>query len=242
MSYRYLCTVSYDGSNYKGFQRQIGFKTVQEEIEKAIKNMTKQVVTIHSAGRTDSGVHAIGQKFHFDLDVKIDLTLFLKGINKRLNSDIIIKNVKYVKNTFHARHHAKLRTYQYRISKKPSNIFNQSFEVYIENFDMNKALECVKMFIGTKDFTGFAKLSKDKNPIRTITSIKTKETRTHYIFEFEGVSFLRYMIRSIMGTIIEVATNKKEIEVINEIFETNNRKLAGMTAPAKGLYFMKVTY
>ena len=242
MYYRYLCTVSYDGSSYSGFQRQVGSLSVQEVIEKAIKNMTKIPLTIHSAGRTDKGVHAIGQTFHFDLPFEIDNDILLNGLNRRLSDDVIIKKVIRVKDDFHARHYAKSRIYHYRIAKKPSNIFNQRFEVFIENFNIELAKESIEKFIGTKDFTGFAKLSVDKDPIRTIESIQIKETKDHYTFVFQGKSFLRYMIRSIMGTIIEVATLKKEPTIIDEIFETNNRKLAGKTAPAKGLFFYKVIY
>lgn len=242
MTHRYLCTVSYDGSNYSGFQRQLNSSSIQTEIEKAIKNMTTIETTIHSAGRTDKGVHALAQTFHFDLLVELDCNVLVNGLNKRLNDDIIIKDVKKVSDSFHARHHAKERIYEYKIAKKQSNIFSQRYEVYIENFDIDIAKECTKLFLGTKDFTGFAKMSKEKDPIRTIKSIEIKETSSHYTFTFIGVSFLRYMVRSIMGTIIEVSTNKKDITVIEEIFNTNNRKLAGKTAEAKGLFLKKVIY
>lgn len=240
--YRYLATVSYDGSNYSGFQRQLYSNSIQEEIEKSIKNMTQIQTTIHSSGRTDKGVHALAQSFHFDLLVEINCDALIRGLNLRLPDDIVIEKIIRVSNTFHARHDAKTRVYEYRIAKKPSNIFNQRYEVYVENFDIEIAKQCSKLFIGTKDFTGFAKLSIDKDPIRIIKDVKVKETKDQYIFTFIGVSYLRYMIRSIMGTIIDVSTNKKKIEVINEIFETNNRKLAGKTAPAKGLFFKEVKY
>ena len=240
---RYLFEVSYDGSSYSGFQRQINANSIQSEIEKALKNMTRQELTIHSAGRTDKGVHALAQTFHADLPFEIEnIDIFIKGINKRLPSDIIINKIKKVDAKFHARHNAKYRIYQYVISKKPSNIYNQRFEVYIENFDIELAKLAALKFIGVKDFAGFSKKNIEKDTIRSIKSIDIKETKTHYIFTFKGVSFLRYMVRSIMGTIIEVATNKKDISIIDDIFETNNRKLAGKTADAKALFFKKVIY
>lgn len=239
---RYLFTVSYDGSNYSGFQRQTNAPSIQGEIEKAIKRMSRLELTIHSAGRTDKGVHAIAQTFHIDLDFLIDTDVWLKAINLRLPDDIIITKIRKVSDTFHARHNAISRTYYYKISKKPSNIFNQRFEVYVEGFDVLIAEQAIKKFIGTKDFTGFYKASSDKDPIRTITSIKIKETKDHYYFIFEGVSFLRYMVRSIMGTIISVSTNKISLEDIDLIFETKKRSLASKTAEAKGLYLQKITY
>ena len=240
---RYLFEVSYDGSNYSGFQRQINANSIQSEIEKALKNMTRIELTIHSAGRTDKGVHALAQTFHADLPFEIEnIDIFIIGINKRLPSDIIIKKIKKVNARFHARHNAQYRIYEYVISKKPSDIYNQRFEVYIENFDIELAKLATREFIGVKDFAGFSKKNIDKETIRSVESIDVKETKTHYIFTFKGVSFLRYMVRSIMGTIIEVSTHKKDIKVIKEIFETKDRKLAGKTADAKALFFKKVIY
>lgn len=240
---RYLFTVSYDGSNYAGFQRQTNANSIQTEIEKALKNMTRATIIIHSAGRTDKGVHALNQTFHADLPFIIEnFDIFIEGINKRLPSDIIIKKIKKVSKTFHARHNAKKRIYKYVIAKNASNIFNQRFEVYIKDFNIEIAKTAAKMFVGTKDFAGFAKSNLNKETIRHIESIEIKETKTHYYFTITGVSFLRYMVRSIMGTIIEVATNKKDIKVIDEIFKTTNRKLAGKTAPAKALFLKSVIY
>jgi len=240
---RYLFTVSYDGSDYSGFQRQINANSIQTEIEKTLKNMTRIELTIHSAGRTDKGVHALNQTFHVDFPFEIDnFNIFIEGINKRLPSDIIIKKIKRVSNTFHARHNAKMRIYKYVIAKKPSNIYTQRFEVFVKDFNIELAKKAASKFVGTKDFAGFAKSNINKETIRHIESFEIKETKTHFYFTITGISFLRYMVRSIMGTIIEIATNKKDIEVIDEIFETKNRKLAGKTAPAKGLFLKSVIY
>jgi len=239
---RYLFTVSYDGSNYSGFQRQSNANSIQTEIEKALKRMTKNEYTIQSAGRTDKGVHALAQTFHLDLDLEIDVNKWIKALNLRLPDDIIIVKIKLVDNNFHARYSAKGRVYVYKIAKQPSTIFSQRFEVYIENFNLELARLASLKFIGTKDFTGFFKSNPNKDPIRTIKSIKIKETKTHYTFEFNGVSFLRYMVRSIMGQIISVATNQLQLKDIDEIFKTKERKLASKTADAKGLYLKKIIY
>ena len=243
MSFRYLCIVSYDGSNYSGFQRQENANSIQNELEKALKNMTRQVIVIQSAGRTDKGVHAINHAIHFDLDFEIEhLELWIKGINKRLPSDIIFKSIKLVDNSFHSRHNAKARIYEYMIAKKPSDILSQRFEVYVENFNVNLVKDILSKFEGEKDFTGFSKWSPDKTPIRKLYSLKIIETENHYIFEFNGESFLRHMVRTIMGLIIEIATNQKDESIIDEIFLTKNRELAGKTAEAKGLFLKEVIY
>lgn len=240
---RYLFYISYDGSNYFGFQRQNNQKTIQSEIERALRQLTKNDLTIHSAGRTDKGVHANFQTFHVDFPFEIvNKFTWLKGINKRLPSDIIIHNYKKVDNTFHARYSAKYRIYKYVISKKELNIINQRFKIYVENFDINLAKEASKKFIGIKDFTGFSKMVKDKSPIREIKDIKIKETEDDYIFLFKGVSFLRHMVRTIMGTIIDISTKKLELDIIDLVFKEKNRKLAGTTAPAKALFLEKIIY
>lgn len=240
--YRYLFTVSYDGSNYSGFQRQINSNSIQEEIEKAIKRMTRQEITIHSAGRTDKGVHAIGQTFHIDINIEIEENRWIEALNLRLPDDIIIKKVKRVNNKFHARHSAKKRVYYYKIAKHESNIFTQRFELYVKNFDISIAKEAIKKFIGTKDFTGFFKSNPNKDPIRTIENIEIKETKDYYYIVFTGISFLRYMVRSIVGIIISVSTNKTPIETIDLIFATKDRSLASKTAEAKALYLDKIIY
>lgn len=239
---RYLFTVSYDGSNYSGFQRQKNANSIQAELEKALKRMTAKEHTIHSAGRTDKGVHALGQTFHLDLDLEIDLDKWQEALNLRLPNDIIITSIKIVNDRFHARHSAKGREYVYKIAKNPSTIFTQRFEVYVKNFDVDIAKEAILKFIGTKDFSGFYKSSSKKDPVRTIKSIKIKETKTHYYFTFIGVSFLRYMVRSIMGQIISAATKQITLADIDLIFATKERRLASKTAEAKALYLKKIIY
>lgn len=240
--YRYFFVVSYDGTNYHGFQRQKEANTIQREIENAITRMTRQEVTIHSAGRTDKGVHAMNQTFHFDSKLEINEDKWIVGLNKRLPDDIIINDCRKVDSIFHSRHHAKARIYRYYIAKKPSDISTYRFELFVENFDVNLAQKATNKFVGIKDFSGFAKVSKDKDPIREIKSIEIIETDDHYIFEFTGVSFLRYMVRSIMGMIIEIATKKHQIDRIDLIFETKDRTLAPVTANAKGLFLEKIIY
>jgi|SRR5690625_3684341 len=240
---RYLFTISYDGSNYYGFQKQTNKISIQSEVERSLKYMTKNELTIHSAGRTDKGVHAINQTFHVDVPFEIvNIPNWIYGLNKRLSSDIIIKDIKQVDESFHARKSAKARVYKYIISKNELDIFNHRFKVYVKDFNLSLAKEASLKFIGVKDFIGFSKYTKGKDTIKKIDSIEFHETNEDIIIEIKGISFLRYMVRSIVGTIIDVATNKLKLEDIDKVFETNDRKYAGTTAPAKGLYLDKIIY
>ena len=193
---RYLVHASFDGANYEGFQRQLNGRTVENEIEKAFKNMTQIPTKINSSGRTDRGVHALALTFHFDTELVISNEKWLEGLNKRLPLDIRVDAIKEVAPNFHARHHALSRVYQYVIAKKPSTAFNFRYEVYIEDFNFDKATMCLNSFIGKKDFRGFSKAS----------------------------------------------TNKISINVIDEIFKTHDRRLAGKTTAARGLYLKQVNY
>lgn len=239
---RYLVSTSFDGTNYSGFQKQDNAITVQHLIEKAIKNMTSIPTPIYGSGRTDRGVHAKDLTFHFDTNLIISEDTWIVGLNKRLPNDIKINSLTLVLDDFHARYHALSRVYEYVISKNENNVFNQRYEVYIDNIDFKIAEKCLKYFIGTKDFRNFSKSTEEKETIRTIYNFTLIETDQHYIFTIEGNSFLRYMVRSIIGTIIDISTNKKDIESINEIFKPGNRNLAGKTALAKGLYLKKTNY
>lgn len=238
---RYLGIVSYDGTLYNGFQKQNNGLGIQEVIEKAFRLMTQTEIKIHSAGRTDKGVHAIGQVFHFDSNLDLDQTTWLR-VNDRLPLDIRIKKIKKAKQEFHARYSAKSKIYRYIIAKKASSPFSKNYEVFIKNIDIEKIKIASKDFIGTHDFKGFCKHVEGKPTIKSIYQIKIKETKKHYIFDIHGSSFLKYMVRSMVGTLIEVGLEKKEVSIIKEILKTKDRSLAGRTAESRGLFLVKIYY
>jgi tRNA pseudouridine38-40 synthase len=235
---RFLATVSYDGTKYHGFQSQKNALGIQEVIEKSFKLMTQTIIKIHASGRTDKGVHAINQKFHFDSDLDIDWI----RVNDRLPLDIRIKKVVRVNDDFHARHNAKSKKYKYVIAKKESSVFNKNYEVYIKNLDIEPIKKAYKSFEGTHDFLGFCQHVKGKPTIKTIYQVTLKETKNHYIFIFHGNSFLKYMVRSMMGTLIEIGLHKKDPKIIHQILTTKQRSLAGKTAESRGLYLLQVYY
>ena len=238
---RYLATVSYDGTNYAGFQKQENALGIQTVIERAFRLMTQTEIHIHSSGRTDKGVHAIAQCFHFDSALTLDKASWLR-VNDRLPLDIRMTNIKKVKSDFHARHSATSKKYRYVIAKKPSTVFKANYEVYVRNFDIEPVKKALPLFEGTHNFKGFCQYVQGKNPERTIYSVTLKETANHYIFTFHADAFLKYMVRSMMGTLIEIGTGKLEPSIISTILETQNRKLAGKTAEARGLYLERVYY
>jgi tRNA pseudouridine38-40 synthase len=179
---RYLVTVAYDGTAYHGFQRQHNALGIQTVIEKAIKHMTQIETTIHSAGRTDKGVHALGQTFHFDTQLSIERATWKRALNDRLPLDIRVISVKKVKALFHARHDAKSKIYRYVIAKKPSTAFSKNYEVYIPQLDIRAMLDALQYFEGTHDFKGFCQHVKGKPTIKTIYKASMKETSKHYQF------------------------------------------------------------
>ena len=239
---RYKAVVSYDGSNFVGFQSQHNGLGIQEVIEKALSLMTQTTIKIHSAGRTDKGVHAIGQVFHFDSDIDLPSDIWVRGANDRMPLDIRLKRVTKTYDTFHARHSSTSKIYKYVLAKKPETPFTKNYEVYIRNIDINHMKEALPLLEGTHDFLGFCQRVPGKPTVKTIYSATLKETKKHYIFTFHGNSFLKYMVRSMMGTLIQIGLGRKDINVITEILETKDRHLAGKTAEARGLFLVKINY
>lgn len=239
---RYFAVVSYDGSDYYGFQRLNDRPNIQQTIEKALKNMTQQEILVFVSGRTDKGVHAKGQVIHFDTEIDLKGDVWVNGINRRLPDSIRIKSVKKVNFNMHARHSAKSKIYEYKISKKESCPFTSRYENYFPNIDVDKLIKASKLLEGMHDFGGFSVYIKDKPTIKTIYSIKIKETKNHITIQFHGDSFLRYMIRRMVGLLVEISTGKRDTSDVLKILKTQDRSIANKTAPAKGLYLVKVFY
>ena len=203
--------------------------------------MTSKEVKVFVSGRTDKGVHALGQVVHFDFEALIEPNILTDGLNKRLPEDIRIIKSEIVKTHFTQDTMQKSKEYDYVISKT-SSAFTQRYEVYFPNIDVSKLTEASKLLEGTHDFGGFTVTNELKPTEKTIYSIKVKETKTHIKIRFHGNSFLRYQVRRMVGLLVDVATNKKDISTINKILETKDQSLAKNTAPAKGLYLVKVHY
>lgn len=213
-------------------------------IVQAIECMIHQQVKIVASGRTDKGVHAKGQVFHFDCLLDIMPYNMMKGINSYLPKDIRILKVEKVNEDFHARFSAIKKEYRYYIRRDNYDVFSRNYAVFIPNIEIEKMKEAIKLFEGTHQFQGFcsAEVDKRKNFIKTIYRTDVRIYPKYYEFIFEGTGFLKYQIRRMMGLLIEIGLGKESKEKILEILESHDPKMSHKIADACGLYLYKVTY
>ncbi len=240
--FRYKAVLSYEGTNYFGFQKQENKITIEEKLLEALKIIHKEDIKIVGSGRTDRGVHAIGMVAHFDSPLKLSDYRFTKALNTYLPNDIRIKSVVLVSNDFHARYSAVSKTYRYVISKK-YNVFKRNLETFIPyNLDTKVMKQALTKFIGKHDFLGFSSYVKGKPTVKEIYEASLIEEDDKIIITFKGNGFLKYMVRRMVGTLIDIGRDKKDISVIDEIFKTKNSFLAGKTINPEGLYLVEVNY
>lgn len=240
---RYKATVMYDGTMFHGFQIQEDLRTVQKEIEEVLKIITKVETKIHPAGRTDTGVHALGQVFHFDTTVEMQEWQMKNAINSRLPRDIYVKTIEIVDESFHSRFNATKKKYRYVINLNEFNPLNKNYCYYYKyKLDINKMIEASKIFIGEHDFKSFTKNHIIENTVRTIYSIDFEIKDNVINIDFCGNGFLHNMIRIIVAMLLEVGNNRMSIDDLQKVMDEKNRKLAPKLAPANGLFFMSVEY
>lgn len=241
---RYLITFSYDGTNYNGYQKQLNKNTIQDKIESALNKITSNKIIIHASGRTDSKVHALNQKAHFDLDKEYDLYKLKKSINSLIPEDIHISKIEVVDNDFHARFNVKEKEYIYKLNIGEYNPIDRNYVYqYNKELDLDKMIEASKYLLGEHNFKSFTKTDDSKEDyIRNIYKINIIKKDNIITFDFIGNGFLRYMIRNIVGTLIEVGENKLDPIKVKEILDSQNRKNAGKTAHPEGLYLYNVKY
>ncbi|KPU26792.1 pseudouridine synthase [Caloranaerobacter sp. TR13] len=237
--------IEYDGTNYFGWQKQPELKTIQEEIEKAIKKITKEEVKLIGSGRTDKGVHARGQVANFHTNSKIPADKFKFALNSVLPIDISIKESIEVDESFHARYSAKGKEYRYLVlSSKTRSPLMRDYSYHIPyTLDLSKIKEAAKLFIGTYDFRAFmSSRSCMEDTVRTIYDLEIVEKEDLIEFKVTGNGFLYNMVRIIVGTLIEIGYGKKKIEDIPKIIASKDRNKAGHTAQPQGLYLERVFY
>lgn len=243
----YKVKIAYVGTNYHGFQRQKNGVTVQSAIEDALKKLFLKDIIIYGCSRTDSGVHANEYYFSFmcDDDIKINERGIVFGLNTKLNSDIAVLSCESVPLDFHARYSCKGKEYKYIIlNSEIRNPFlsDRAFK-YWYRMDDKLIQEAAQCFVGTHDFKSFcARRSGVTNTVRTIHSFDIKRENDIVTFTISGDGFLYNMVRIIIGTLLFVNEGKISIDKLKEILEKKDRKLAGKTAPASGLYLNKVFY
>lgn len=243
---RYALIVQYDGTAYSGFQIQDNANSIQHEIEKALKIFTRQDVRIVAAGRTDAGVHALGQVVHFDLDTHVPADRLCISLNGILPADIAVKKAFVVDNLFHARYSAIAREYVYAIYNHPyKSPFMRYRAMWMrEPIDIEFCRKAATYCIGEKDFASFCKkTSAEESTVRYIEYITVERMFDDVVvFTIKGNAFLHNMVRIIVGTILYLLHKGKSPETMKDIIESCDRNCSGPTAPAYGLYFKKVYY
>lgn len=244
---RYKAIIAYDGTNFHGFQRQPKGRTVQEEIEKTLTKMASKRIEIHGSGRTDAGVHALGQVIHFDFPYERPLEKMRFGLDTQTPDDIAVKNVEIVAEDFHCRYLVKEKTYEFRVDiGKPRSPFRRFYASYYPYpINVEKIQRALPDFLGTHDFTSFCSTgSSVDDKTRTIyeANLQVSEAGDELIFTFRGDGFLYKMIRIMVGTLLKIGNNRMPEDGIPAIIAAKDRNLAGPTAHPEGLYLKEVSY
>ena len=239
-------TIEYDGTAFHGWQIQPGFKTIQGVMQERIAQITQGKINLLGAGRTDAGVHALGQVANFQTESAIDLIALQRGLNSLLPSDIVITAAEEVEEGFHARFSARSKTYEYHILNRfhPSALLRAYAWFIPHQLDLASMERCGRLLIGSHDFSSFrASGDESRHSIREIIRLEIEHRKDDLIvIVIEANAFLREMVRSIVGTLVDVGKGKTSLEEFQKIFEARDRRLAGMTAPAQGLFLVEVKY
>lgn len=241
------CIISYDGSNFFGYQVQPNKRTVQHEIERALEQIHKgSTIRVYASGRTDTGVHAKGQTIHFQTSLQIPGDRWKKALNALLPDDLYVIHSEIVADDFHARFHVKEKEYHYVIlNREEPDIFRRNY-VYHFPYKLNveRMVEACRYLEGTHDFTSFssARATVKGDKIRTLYEVSCHVKDEEIKFVFRGSGFLYNMVRILVGTLLEVGQEKIEPITIKQILEAKDRKFAGKTAPPQGLYLWQVHY
>ena len=244
MLQRYFLQISYKGANYHGWQVQPNAASVQEAIEKVLSTLLHENISVVGVGRTDTGVHASFYMLHFDIEAAIiNLEDFVYKLNSFLPNDIAVHQIKKVKDDAHARFSAVSRTYKYYLTTEKNPFTNETVYWYKRKLDIKSMNEAAKILFEYIDFTSFSRLHTDvKTNDCNIYQAEWVEERNVLIFIIKANRFLRNMVRAIVGTLLEVGTGKLSENDFRGIIEQKNRKFAGASAPAHGLFLVDIEY
>ena len=243
---RYKIKIEYEGTPFVGWQFQKNGQSIQEVLQNAIFNFSKEKVVVIGAGRTDSGVHALAQVAHFDLKNKIERTNLLPAINQNIgNKPVTILKINKINKKFHARHDAKRRTYQYLIINRQSPLALQKNKAWHirKKLDVKAMIRGAKVLLGTHDFSTFRAASCGaKSPIKTMEKILIKKNKDKITLQFTSRSFLQQQVRSMVGCLKYLGEGKWNIDDFKNSFESKNRSKCSPPAPACGLYLTDIRY
>ncbi len=238
-------TIEYHGKDFNGWQKQPNQLNIQGEIERAIESIVGEKIELIGSGRTDAGVHSLGQVANFKTNAEIPIQKFAIAINSRLKKSIRIKKAEEVEERFHSRYLAHSKRYRYIINNSPNGtaVYRELEYQFPIKLDVEKMQKAAKYFEGEHDFAGFkASGTSNKNSIRKIFKAEVLEKDERIYIELTGSGFLYNMVRIISGTLLDVGIGKIAPEEIPKIIASKDRKKAGKTLPAVGLYLVEVTY
>jgi tRNA pseudouridine38-40 synthase len=238
--------IEYDGTNYLGWQVQPNGPTIQGILEEKLGLLTGKPIQLFGSGRTDSGVHALGQVAHFKTESQMDIRSMQRALNSLLPHDIVIRNIEEVDECFHARKHSKSKIYEYRIlNRNIRSAFHRGYVWHIpQKLNLTEMKKATKILIGEHDFSAFRTVgSSTRTTVRRVIRAEWKRGREGFIrFEIEANGFLKQMVRSIIGTLVEVGKGRTNAVEFQRILESKDRRKAGPTAPAQGLFLKEVKY
>lgn len=243
MVQNYRITISYDGTDYHGWQRQPDKKTIQGLLEQALFQFHHKKISVIGAGRTDAGVHAQGQIASFKAELKLPDAEFLRALNSKLPEDIRVTALEKTAMDFHARKMAISKIYQYRIFNSAHiSPFDLRYVLqWPSPLDLDKMKKGAQLFVKEADFSAFSSnllLSSVRKVLRSEINVQKEEI----LYTVEATGFLKYMVRTMVGTLLEIGRGKTAPEVIDKLFLQKKRSLSSPTAPAKGLCLLKVNY
>ncbi|MGI6551316.1 MAG: tRNA pseudouridine(38-40) synthase TruA [Syntrophomonadales bacterium] len=242
---RIKLVVEYDGTGFHGFQRQPGLRTVDQVLEEAINRLTREEVRVTGSGRTDAGVHALGQVVAFDTQAAIPPHRYQQAINTFLPSDIRVIHSEEAAADFHPRYQARCKTYRYLVyqAREGYTFYRRYAHQYTRSLDLLLLQEATRCIIGKHDFRGFmARGSNVQETVRTVFQFTTEHSFPWLKFEITGDGFLYRMVRNLVGTLIEIGRGAMNLDELKEVIETGDRQKCGPTAPAQGLYLVRVDY
>lgn len=237
--------IEYDGSNFNGWQSQDHGRTVQDCIETALGFIADEKITVQCAGRTDTGVHAVHQVAHFETVASRDPHSWVFGANSQLDSDVNLLWAQPVADDFHARYSATGRGYRYVVLNRPARSSIQSHKVTWEcrALDVGCMQQAATDLTGEHDFSAFRAMGcQAKNPVRKLTRLDVKRTGNYVVIDVHANAFLQHMVRNIAGVLMEIGMGRQPPEWATEVLMTRDRTLGGVTAPADGLYLVRVDY
>ena len=240
---RVKCVVSYDGSKFHGFQVQDKQRTVQGEIQKALEKINQEEVIIHASGRTDAKVHGRHQVFHFDTKKQLPIEQWKRAINHFMPNDIYILSAEYVDEDFHSRYSAQMKEYHYKLSMNEYSPFDTNYIYqYCRALDIELMQDAARIFIGEHNFASYCSYDQYGNTIRTLYKLDIEENNGIVTFKLVGNGFRRYMVRHIVGGLIQVGAKRVEKVKLKEMLDSCGEKKCLFKAKPQGLYLYEVYY